>query len=178
MTLPRSFHSFTNIEQTPSRKHMNVIHVELSLCSPPLMAVQVKNGAIHYWNNSIITECGIFSRRGGGVQSPCRFGPTTSVDQMAPALHYNPLMCKRRSCVSLPAQDLDLHIFRSRMMMATRCDTSPDRRNTFILIVLHFQKSSTQLLRYLPRLQSRVVHSHRAKARRSSLPGHDSEMTG
>lgn len=35
--------------------------------------------------------------------------------------------------VSLPAQDLDLHIFSNRMMIATRCDTSPARRKMFML---------------------------------------------
>lgn len=36
--------------------------------------------------------------------------------------------------ICLPAQDLVLHIFIKRMMIANRCDTSPARRKTFMLL--------------------------------------------
>lgn len=42
--------------------------------------------------------------------------------------------------VNLPAHDLDLHIFSNRMMIATKCDTSPARRKIFMVFMLQQNK--------------------------------------
>lgn len=58
--------------------------------------------------------------------------------------------------VNLPAHDLDLHIFSNRMMIATKCDTSPARRKIFMVFMLQ-QKTLMQLLTGLARPQEAVA---------------------
>ena len=48
--------------------------------------------------------------------------------------HISSLKCSDVN-VSIPAQDLDLHIFNSRIIIADRCDTSPAKRKIFMFAI-------------------------------------------
>lgn len=77
--------------------------------------------------------------------------------------------------VNLPAHDLDLHIFSNRMMIATKCDTSPARRKIFMVFML--QQNKVNATPHGPYTSSGDSHSLTHKTQTRGCAGVDREAT-